>query len=307
MQQKKVSCKHRAEYALFSGLISLAKHVPQRALDMVEKTLVFFLKKGSPRHMRLIARNLALAFPDAPPAWRAELQENIYRHFGGMFIELTRAFARGETRAILERTRVEHIERLTQALARKRGVIIFSAHFGNWEWVPLILRDRLGREVHSVARPMDNPLIEKRVRQFREAMGSRIIYKQGSLRTILQLLAGNEIVCMIIDQNTVSREGVFVDFFARKAAAVTTAAQLYLKRGIPLVPVFLHYEGREIVLDILPEVDFPGKDEDPAALSALTQRLAALIEEQIRRFPEQWLWFHDRWKTQPQGEPHESQ
>jgi len=307
MQQKKGSFKVRLEHALFAGMISLVRFSPAWALEAERKLLVFFLKKASPRHARLVAANLALAFPADDAARRAGLEARIYDHFGKVFMEILRTFARGDPGSILARTRITHAEILERALEKGRGVIVFSAHFGNWEWIPLALRDRLGREIHSIARPMDNPLIENKVRKFREAMGSRVIYKQGSLRTILQRLGGNGIVYLLIDQNTVPREGVFVDFFASKAATVTTVAQLVLKKHIPAVPVFLHYEGETIVLDVLPEVDFPAGGTDTAAVTGLTQELTRLIEEQVRRFPEQWFWFHDRWKTRPQGEIHESQ
>ncbi len=307
MQQKKGSFKVRLEHALFAGMISLVRVSPAWALEAERKLLVFFLKKASPRHARLVAANLALAFPADDSARRAGLEARIYDHFGKVFMEILRTFARNDPGAILARTRIRHAEILERALEKGRGVIVFSAHFGNWEWIPLVLRDRLDREIHSIARPMDNPLIENKVRKFREAMGSRVIYKQGSLRTILQRLGGNGIVYLLIDQNTVPREGVFVDFFASKAATVTTVAQLVLKKHIPAVPVFLHYEGETIVLDVLPEVDFPAGGTDTAAVTGLTQEMTRLIEEQVRRFPEQWFWFHDRWKTRPQGEIHESQ
>jgi KDO2-lipid IV(A) lauroyltransferase len=306
MQQKKGSFKVRLEHALFAGMISLVKISPFWALELERKLLVFILKKGSPRHSRLVAANLALAFPADPAARRADLKTRIYDHFGRIFMEILCAFARNDTRSVLARTRVNHVENLEQALEKGRGVIVFSAHFGNWEWIPLVLRDRLGRDIHSIARPMDNPLIENKVREFREAAGSRVIYKQGSLRTILKRLAANGIVYLLIDQNTVPREGVFVDFFATPAATVTTVAQLVLKKNIPAVPVFLHYEGDAIVVDVLPEVEFPVAGKDSAAVTGLTQKLTRLIEEQVRRFPEQWFWFHDRWKTRPQGEIHES-
>ena len=302
MQQQKVSFKRRLEYALFAGLISLLNYSPSWLLNLEKKALVFFLKKGSPRHARLIGHNLALAFPEAPAPQLDGLKRRIYDHFGRIFIEIARTFARRNPGAILARTRVNRMDILERALEKKRGVIVFSAHFGNWEWIPLILSDRLGRNVHSIARPMDNPLIEKKVRAFREAMGSRVIYKQGSLRTILQRLAANELVYLLIDQNTVPREGVFVDFFANKASAITTVSQLYLKKGIPVVPVFLHYEGEAIVLDVLPEIDYAPRGDAAAALIELTQQLTWLIEAQVRKFPEQWFWFHDRWKTRPQGD-----
>jgi KDO2-lipid IV(A) lauroyltransferase len=302
MQHKKVSFRRRLEYALFAGMIPLIQYAPSWVLNLKRKALIFFLKAGSPRHARLLARNLALAFPDAGAPQREILKQGIYDHFGRIFIEIARTYARRDPGAILSRTRVRGLETLERALAKKRGVIIFSAHFGNWEWIPLILRRRLGKDVYSIARPLDNILVERKLRSLREAMGSRVIYKQGSLRTIFKLLAANEMVFLLIDQNTVRREGVFVDFFGKKATAITTVSQLYLKKGIPVVPVFLHYEEEEIILDILPEIDYKPGGNANAALGELTQQLTWLIEAQIRKFPEQWLWFHDRWKTRPQGD-----
>lgn len=307
MPQKKVSFKHYLEYALFAALLIIIKYSPAWIMPIEIKILIFFLKKGSRKHSRLIAHNLASAFPTATPGFLAELKKNIYNHFGNVFVEIARTFARRNPQTILARTRIIHPEVLEQALQKKHGLIIFSAHFGNWEWIPLILHTHLNKDIHSIARPMDNALIEKKVREFREVMGSKIIYKHGSLRSILTRLASNEIIYLLIDQNTVSREGVFVDFFAQKASAITTVAQLYLKKNIPLVPVFLHYEGQEIILDCLPEINYSRCDNDNDDLLALTQQMAGLIETQIRKFPEQWFWFHDRWKTKPQGATHESQ
>jgi Kdo2-lipid IVA lauroyltransferase/acyltransferase len=306
MPQKKISFRHYLEHALFAAWIGLVKHSPAWAIKAETKILIFFFRQGSRRHSRLVEHNLAGAFPTAAADSLADLQKNIYSHFGKMFAEIARTFAHGDTGAILARSRILHPEILQRALQKKRGLIVFSAHFGNWEWIPLLVHDLLKKDIHSIARPMDNPLIEKKVRAFREAMGSKIIYKQGSLRSILTRLADNEIVYLLVDQNTVPREGVFVDFFARKASAVTTVAQLYLKKNIPLVPVFLHYEGQEIILEVLPEIDYPRQDAARDDLLALTQQTTGLIEAQIRKFPEQWFWFHDRWKTRPQGESNES-
>lgn len=302
MQPKKVSFRHRLEYALFAGLLSMVKHSPRWALRVERITLVFFLKHGSPRHSRLVSRNLTLAFPEQTPGERAQLKKAIYLFFARVFIDFVRAFSRNDLQSVQARARVNHIEVLERALEKGRGAIVFSAHFGSWEWVPLLLHERLQRDVHIITRPMDNPLIEGKVREFREAMGSRVVHKQGSLRTILRLLDQNGIVCLMIDQNTVPREGIFVNFFGRLAAANPTVPQLYLKKGVPLVPVFLHSEGDSLILDILPEVDYPAAGEDPEALAGLTQQLNGLVESWIRKHPEQWLWFHDRWKTRPQGE-----
>jgi KDO2-lipid IV(A) lauroyltransferase len=307
MPRKKDFFKHYLEYGLFAAMLNIIKYSPAWIMPSEIKMLVFFLKKGSRKHSRLIAYNLARAFPAAAPGFLAELKKNIYTHFGNIFVEIARTFARRNPQAIMARTRILHPEALEQALQKKRGLIIFSAHFGNWEWIPLILHTHLNKDIHSIARPMDNRLIEKKVREFRENMGSKIIYKHGSLRTILTRLEGNEIIYLLIDQNTVPREGVFVDFFAQKASAITTVSQLYLKKNIPVLPVFLHYEGQEIILECLPEINYTRRNNGPDDLIALTQQMTGLIETQIRKFPEQWFWFHDRWKTKPRGATHESQ
>ena len=307
MPQKKIPFKHYLEHTLFAALINIIKHSPAWIMPIETKILIFFLKKGSPKHSRLITHNLASAFPNAAPDFLAGLKKNIYTHFGKVFVEITRTFARRNPQAILARCRILHPEILEQALQKKHGLIIFSAHFGNWEWIPLIMHTYLKKYIYSIARPMDNPLIEKKLREFREAMGSKIIYKQGSLRTIINRLASNEIIFLLIDQNTVMREGIFVDFFAQKASASTSVAQLYLKKNIPVVPAFLHYEGKEIILDCLPEINYSRHDNGKDDLLALTQQMTGLIETQIRNFPEQWFWFHDRWKTKPQGVTHENQ
>ncbi|MCX6558502.1 MAG: lysophospholipid acyltransferase family protein [Candidatus Aminicenantes bacterium] len=301
MLRKKISFKHRLEYSLFVAVIFLIKYSPAWCVAGWSRALVFFLKKGSRKHARLIAENLAAAFPAASAESLADLQKKIYRHFGRMFVEIARTFARCDPQAVLSRSRILHPEVIERALQKKRGLVVFSAHFGNWEWIPLILHTHLGCDIHSIARPMDNPCLEKKVRAFREAMGSKIIYKKGSLRTILTRLGDNQIVYLLIDQNTVPREGVFVDFFARKASTNTAVAQLYLKKNIPVVPVFLHYDGDEIILDVLPEIDFRAAADGSDGLLELTQQMTGLIEAQIKKFPEQWLWFHDRWKTRPQG------
>ncbi len=307
MPQKKVSFKHHLEYALFASFLFISKYTPDWCIRSEVKLLIFFLKKGCRKHSQLIERNLAKAFPASTPDLLNDLKKKIFNHFGRLFVEITRTFARRKPQAILSRSRILHPEIIQRALQKKRGLVIFSAHFGNWEWLPLILHTQLNKDIYSVARPMDNPLIEIKVREFRENMGSKIIYKRGSLRTILNRLAHNEIICLLIDQNAVPREGVFVDFFGQKASTITTVAQLYLKKNIPVVPVFLHYEEQEIVLEVLPEVDFSGSDNDHDNVVALTQHMTGLIESQIRKYPEQWLWFHDRWKTKPKGAMHESQ
>lgn len=303
MQKGKDTAKHKLEYALLTLLIQFFRLRPECSRGNV---IAFFLRRLSPRHARLVAANLLRAFPDLSPAEREGLRCRVYRHFACVAGDLLRVAGNGDINTLLARSEVRHLEVVERVLAEGKGVILFSAHFGNWEWLPLALSRLLGRPLVSVARPMDNPGIEKKVLKLREMMGSRIVRKQGALRRIIAALDDNEPVYLLIDQNTVRREALFVDFFNHSAATIPAAAQLHLRRGVPLLPVFLHMEDRKAVVEIGAAVSFsPGTDREADTLR-LTQQLTAIIEEQIRRYPEQWFWFHDRWKTRPQGVVHET-
>ena len=131
MPQKKVSFKYRLEYALFAALIAISKYAPDWSARAEAKLLNFLLKKGSRKHSRLIRQNLAMAFPKATPGFRQDLQNKIYDHFSRVFVEITRTFARRKPESILNRSRILNPEFIERALQKKRGLIIFSAHFGN--------------------------------------------------------------------------------------------------------------------------------------------------------------------------------
>jgi len=301
MPEKKVSFKHRLEYALFSATILSTRLSPVFLLRLHSRVLGGLFRALSPRHFRLVSRNLETAFPDMGPAEIAGLRRRIYRHFALIFTQIVYILAKRKPEKILPEIRVDNLAALEEVLRRGRGVILFSGHFGNWELVPFIIRRALGVVTYNVAREMDNPLIERVVSRFREFMGSRIIYKKGSFRSILRELKKNHIVGMIIDQNTLPQEGVYVDFFDHRVSAIPSVSLLHLKRGIPILPVFLQYEPGRLVLDIQDEVVFEKSGDMDRDVRELTERCHALIERKIRQFPEQWLWFHNRWKNRSAG------
>ncbi|MCP5052060.1 MAG: lysophospholipid acyltransferase family protein [bacterium] len=320
MQKRKITFKHRIEYIFFTGFISLVKLSPLFMMKFNKKLLRFLFETFSKRHTGVVARNLKLAFPNYSRDQRGELRENIYRHFSSVFVEIIYLFVKKKPGKILKPIEVTHLDYLEQALGKKKGVIMFSAHFGNWELTPYILSQNLDVKLNSIARKMDNPLVERKVLQFREFMGSAMIDKKNAIRTMLKRLEGNEIVMLLIDQNTIEQEAVFVDFFGHTVGAVPSVSMLHMKKHIPVLPFFVHYEKDKIVLEIMKELDTrkyrgtdvnhnaekqdgkPGNNSNgkqSESVRLLTQQCTAIIEEKIRQYPEQWLWFHNRWKTKP--------
>lgn len=301
MPKKKIKFKHRVEYIVLAVIVLLIKVSPLFLIKLNQKLVQYLLKKLSKQRSGIVAKNLRIAFPQYTAEEISALTRAISRHFSSVFIEIITIFVKKQPGKILKKVEILHPEVLEKALDKKKGVILFSAHFGNWELIPLILSRQFNQKVNSVAREMNNPLVEKKVKQFREYMGSELIDKRNSIRTILKRLEKNGIVYLLIDHNTIAREGVFVNFFGKRASTVTSVSQLHLKRTIPIIPIFIHYEEDKIVLELLEEIDATGTStgNQKEDILQLTQRCTSIIEEKIKQYPEQWFWFHNRWKTRP--------
>ncbi len=302
MQKVKVPFKYRLEYLIFYIYLLKLKLLPLFFFNLNKKIINFFFKKFSKRHSKIITKNLKTAFPQKTEKETHKLKNKVYNHFSYIFIEIIYLYLKRRPNKILKNIFIENKEALKNALNKNRGLILFSAHFGNWELIPYIFSKKLKLQIYGVAKEMNNPLVEKTVKNFRKYMGCNTINKKGSIKKIIKLLENKNILYFLIDQNTIERESVFVDFFSTKVSAVTSVSQLHLKKGIPILPVFLHYENDKIVLEILECINFKKTENYNKDVLNLTQKCTTIIEEKIREYPEQWFWFHDRWKTKPKGE-----
>jgi len=180
--------------------------------------------------------------------------------------------------------------------------LLFTAHFGSWEIAPFLISQTAPLSV--VARPLDNPYLEKKLAKLRQTFGSRVISKFEATRHILRALRSNEIVAILIDQNVIASEAVFVDFFKRKTATTPSLALFHLRTGAALIPAFCYPNSPSTYhLEILPPLDIPLTGDAEQDILTITQTCTQTIEAQVRKMPEYWLWFHDRWKTRPAPGP----
>jgi KDO2-lipid IV(A) lauroyltransferase len=200
---------------------------------------------------------------------------------------------------LLSLVEFEGEENYRAASARARGILYCTAHLGNWE-IHAIAHAAKNETLSVVARPLDNPALDARLVALRGATGNTVIYKRRALATVLRELRAGRAVAMLLDQNVQAEDGIFVEFFGRQAATTTVAAALALKTGCALVPVWteLRRDGR-YVLHYEPALEVRLDAERDAEIARLTQAIARRAEGWIRRTPEQWLWMHRRWKTQP--------
>lgn len=201
-------------------------------------------------------------------------------------------------RNISELIRYDGLHNFLTPLERGKGVLVATAHLGNWE-LSAFAHAWMTAPMNIVVRPLDNPRIDALVERYRALSGNRIIEKKDAARGILKALKSGEAVGILIDQNTTLDQGVFIDFFGHKACAGTAFAKLAHHSGAAVVPGFALWSSaeRRYVLRFYPEIPITGD------AAADTQTIHAQLESVIREYPDQWLWIHRRWKTRPPGEP----
>lgn len=243
--------------------------------------------------------NLLRAFGGERP--RRELRRicrESFRHLGMTFVEACTLFFRPPA-VMLSRVEVEGADHLKAAVAQGRGVLLLTAHFGNWELLAAA-NVQTGYPLSVVARPLDSPVLDRLVARFREGGGVEVIPKRRALRRVLEALRRGSMVGILLDQNASRREGVFVPFFGDLASTSKSLAVLAFSSGAPVVPVFIHREpgGRHRVV-VEPAIPPPSTGDREQDILAFTAAFANIVEARIRQWPEQWLWIHRRWKTRP--------
>ena len=191
---------------------------------------------------------------------------------------------------------VEHFER---ALKKGRGVLLLASHFGNWELMALAFSLRY-RPVHIVVRPLDNLFLDTQIAKIRTRGGNQLIPKKGSVQKMLRLLKAGDAVALLLDQNPVWDEGVFVPFFNEIACTNKVLSIIALRTGAPVIPVFnLRQPDGTYRVFFEPEIVLSTSGDTTRDVEENTAKYNRIIETYVRSHPEQWFWVHRRWKTRP--------
>ena len=187
---------------------------------------------------------------------------------------------------------------MDDALAAGTGAILVSPHLGNWE-LEAAATALLIKPAVVIYRPLDSPLLDHLVLRVRSATGNIPLRKEHAMRPMLRSLKNNEILGILIDQNVAWYEGVFVDYFGRPACTTDGLALLALHTEAPVLPAYMVRlpDGRYRLV-FSPEVEVTRTGNQEADILANMQRFTKVIEQIVRRYPDQWLWVHQRWKTQ---------
>jgi KDO2-lipid IV(A) lauroyltransferase len=247
-------------------------------------------------------RNLKLAFPEKTEEERQQLLRQCFTGLGRQ-LGLVSKFASASRESLLELTRWEGLEHLEAAKARNKPVILFTGHVGAWELSSfgLSLRDS---PLSFLVRRLDNPKVEELVDRIRTRFGNVSVDKRGAARPMLNILRSGGTLGLLVDLNTLDEEAIFVDFFGVPASTTFMLAKLALRTDATVLPIFVPWDesSGKFLVHILPEVDVERTGDEERDVRVLTADLTKVVENYIRRYPDQWLWIHKRWKTRPPGE-----
>jgi KDO2-lipid IV(A) lauroyltransferase len=282
------------------AVVAGARMLPMRIV-LAAGTLLgrafYVLDRG---HRRLAVKNLRAAFPVRSEAECTAIAREMFSHFGRLLASLLK-FSTMSPAEMLTRVDFAGEDRVVQAHAQGRGVLLFTGHFGFWEINALVH----ALEIHPIAvlaRPLDNPLLHQLLESVRTRTGNTVIYRRGAIRRVLRALEANQAVAFLIDQHMQPADAVYVEFFNRPAATTSALAALALRTGAPVVPVFaLPLPGGRFRMVYEHAVE-PPRNDDEDAIREFTQRCTDVLEMYVRRYPEIWLWMHRRWRDVPDTE-----
>lgn len=288
--------KHRIEYVAARLFIAFFQLLPIGAglrIGAMLGRLFYYLDR---RHREIALSNLEAALGrEKTEKERKRIALGSFENLGRSVAEICR-FQRAEKSELQKRMEVEGWDHYRAALDQGKGVICLTAHFGNWELAPACLSFHHS-QMYIVARALDNPYLNRMLNAWRERNGNRILNKKTAADEIVRLLRKGETVGFLLDQNTARKEAVFVDYFGAPAATHKGLAVLALRTGAPVLPAFIirREEGHRLVIEKPLEPVRTGRLQDDVyeTTALFTQK----IESYVRRYPDQWLWVHRRWKT----------
>jgi Kdo2-lipid IVA lauroyltransferase/acyltransferase len=291
--------EYAAVWLLLKGLSVLPRSMA-RGLAAATARIVY---AALPKLTQTAEFNLRLAFPDWDNARKKAVVAGMVRNLGWMAAEFAR-LPRYSKKNIEDVVILDGHENFLAGQRRGKGVLYLTGHIGAWE-LSSFAHALYGFPLHYMARPLDNARVDALVNGYRCLSGNQPIFKNESARMLLKILRESGTVGILADQNTMPEEGVFVDFFGKTACTTTGLARVALHTDAAVVPGYAYWDAsiQKYRLRFEPAVELIRTGDTERDVFVNTGRFTKVIEEIVRKHPEQWVWVHARWKTRPKGEP----
>lgn len=302
-KRRKGALLQRVEYVAYRAVARAVAAMSDESVYRWGTRLGALAAKVLKKRDRLAIRNLRETFPEKSENELRRIASECWRHFGREMLQSIRTQTM-TAEEVLARCDFENLELVHEATARGRGTLLMSAHFGGWEIGGLAMTHVLGK-VRTVARPLDNELLEADLQKLREKTGAEVVDRRKAARFLLRGLAENGFVVLLPDQAVLPREGVLVPFLGRPAWTTPVPAKMALRAGATIVFGFCRPDGLRHRLRFEESIDVTQLAEDERDPVKLTERINDELSRWIRERPELWLWMHDRWKGTGEREAHE--
>jgi KDO2-lipid IV(A) lauroyltransferase len=290
------------EYWLVVAVARLLGWIPRWMARLFAAGLARAVYLALGRLRRVGERNLSLALPGLPPDERSRILRSVYLNLGRQLVEFCRMphYTRENTENSI---RYDGLQHYLAAEAMGRGVLVLTGHLGAWE-LSSFYHSLMGHPMGMVIRRLDNRKLDEFVNGIRCMHGNRVLHKDDFARGLLKAMHEGDAVGILMDTNMTPPQGEFVKFFGISACTASGLARVALKTGAAVLPGFMLWEPgeRKYVLHFGPQLHFSETGNSELDILAATQQCNDVLESWIRRYPDQWLWIHRRWKTRPPGE-----
>jgi KDO2-lipid IV(A) lauroyltransferase len=283
--------KNTLIYGALQVASALARSLPLTVARLLGRSVGALSFAILNRERRKALRTLATAFPELSESQRRTIARGSFRHLGESLFEVA-WLPRLSSSNFARTTRLEGVEHLRAAVGAGRGVVLFTGHCGNWEWMAASIA-LAGLSMKVIARELYDSRLNDFIVQTRSRFGVETIGRGSTLsgREILSTLRGGAVLGVLIDQN-IRAESTSIPFFGVPAPTPVGPAQIAIRFGAMAIVGFIERRGSLQVVRFEEPIRTE-REDDPVALTATVTRA---IEDQIRRVPEQWVWMHDRWK-----------
>jgi len=298
----KSGVKSAAEYVAAVALLRIFGWMPRKLAFRAARIASWLGFRLAKRQRNSGLRNLSMTMPGLSSTECESILRACFDNLGRLLVEFSH-FPDLNPSNISNYVVYEGFENFSEGVRRGKGVLFLTGHFGAWE-LSSFAHSIYGHPMKFVVREIDNPRVERLISGYRTLGGNAPVRRQNASRDILKALRNNETVGILMDQNTVREEGVFADFFGIPAATTPAVATFALRTGAAVIPGFLIWDEtlQKHRLHFDPPLELIQTGDRTTDILENTRMFNKVLENYVRKSPDQWLWIHRRWKTRPVGE-----
>lgn len=286
--------KNQIEFFLLKFLSFLISKLSLNNARRLAKLLAFIFYNFVPIRKKIVIKNLKIAFPNLSEKEIAKLTKKAYINLFIVLIEILYLphLNKSELENLVIINKQDTVDR---ALSQNRGLIFVSAHFGNWEIMAISSALKLNKNYSVVIKPLRNPFVDAYINNWRTKFGNKIFPMGLSIKNIFRELMDKKIVALLADQRA-STNSLEMEFFGKSTHVYEGPAVLSIKTGAPIIfAIAIRQPDYKYLIELV-EISLPDEGDEKDKIYRITKSYISLLEDYIKRYPDHWFWFHNRWK-----------